>query len=163
MILSAATLLLAAIAGAGAENLVCAEQTSYALAPGEKLESAAGGIHIGTLEIATPRGVLVIQDGNHWADPGKFDEEVILKSGVRIMGSRDGRGKPRYAVFGRLDGRSWGGDIGTSERLVAWVEGSALRGNSMDDSILERIRTVPFPSDQCTCRLDYGWDVILGE
>ncbi|WP_037502134.1 hypothetical protein [Sphingomonas jaspsi] len=153
--------LAATIAAASTPRVVCGEQTAYVLGPGETLKKVALGIHIGTAEIQTPRGWLIIRDGHSWATRARFDEEVVLRSGVRIAMRREDGGAPRYAVFGPLDETKWGGQINRKEHLVAWIEGSALRGSHMDDSMLERIRIVPLDRSHCIFNLNYGWDQIL--
>jgi len=157
--------LVAAGSTAVEQKVFCAEQTAFILAPGEQLRSVAPGIHIGTASVDTPRGSLIIRDGHHWAEPKSIDEDILLQSGVRIVkatmrGSSEG---PTYAVYGRLDGRHWGDRISSDERVVAWISGRALQGNRRDDTILERIRVFPLDSLKCTFRLNYGWDVILGD
>jgi len=157
--------MVAAAPPASDQKVFCAEQTAFILGRGEKLKSLGPGIHVGTAVIETRHGELIIKDGHSWAGPRSVDEEILLRSGVRVI-----KAKPRgssegiaYAIYGRLDGRSWGETISSEERVVAWVTGSALQGNERDDLILERIRVVPLDTSKCTYHLNYGWDVILGD
>ena len=156
-------LVLAASSSAEPPKMLCAEQTAFILAGNEKLRSVNLGIHIGTAKIDTSRGELIISDGNAWAEPRSVDEELSLQSGVRMVKARSRGSSDRiaYAVYGRLDGKDWGDGISEKERVVAWIRGSALRGDQRDDSILERFRVVPFDSSKCTFHMNYGWDVIL--
>ena len=133
---------------------ICLESTRIILHRGETSELDYLGIHVGKITIKTLDGDLHVSEGDAWAAP-KRSERAFETDGGFI--ERVGRGRSaRYLIFSPSD-------YSDKPTGRVWVEGSALRGNDRDRTILDRIEVTLKPPMECDQRFTYGWDALLGE
>lgn len=133
---------------------ICLHSTRIRLEPGETSELDYLGIHIGRVRIKTPRGDLLVSEGDAWASPKRSERVFDTDTGhIDRVGSGQ---KLRYLIFAPTD---------YSSRPTArvWISGTALSGHERDLKILDRIEVTKEQPKQCDQRFGYGWDFILGE
>lgn len=127
---------------------ICMRETSFDLREGESAKMTQGGMHGASFDISTSGGTIAYTENEIFSQP-EGGAPVTLASGVQVARYRV-KGRPRYLYVART---SFSGD---GVRPIAWISGSALKGDRRDLAILERVRTGPVDFGSCTRRYVYG-------
>lgn len=130
-------------------KLLCFKYSTFLITDHERVTDFSGSAEGMSITIEGPTGKYEIGESEIWAEP-KRRGQVVSEHNRTIV--YQVKGKRRYAIYGPTDYSP------SEDRLVIWLSGKALHGNSKDKGIYRRFDVRNPEGAPCGHRFTYSWD-----
>jgi hypothetical protein len=131
--------------------LLCFKYSTFELAEREHVTDFSGSAEGMSLTIEGPIGRYKVGESEIWAEPTGRRRLVSKREGTAVY--RFGNNRP-YAIYGTTDYSH------NKPRLLIWLSGEALRGNSGDKAIYDRFDIRDPKGSSCGHVFTYSWDFL---
>lgn len=131
--------------------LLCFKYSTFQLAHHERVTDFSGSAESMSVEIEGRNGTYKIGESEIWAEPKNRGQIVSEHDRTTVYKAP---GKRRYSVYGPTDYSP------NQPRLLIWLSGEALHGNSKDKSIYERFDVRDPKGASCGHGFTYSWDFL---
>lgn len=129
-------------------QLLCFKYSTFQLAKDERVKDFSLSPEEMSLTIEGPTGVYNVAEGEIFAEPKHRGRRAAQRGQTSVYQIN---GKPRYAIYGLTNYSP------NKDRLVIWLSGNGLSGNSKDKAIYSRFEVRDPEGAACGHVFTYSW------